>query len=80
MFSRCEPWPEADSSLLITETVTLAVQVNGKRRDQIQVAADADEEAIRRAVLDSESVRRHLGGRTPQKVIIVPGRLVNVVG
>jgi leucyl-tRNA synthetase len=75
-----EPWPEADRSLLIAETLTLAVQVNGKRRDEITVAADADEETIRRAALDSEPVQRHLGGRPPKKVIIVPGRLVNVVG
>jgi len=75
-----EPWPEADPSLLVAETVTLAVQVNGKRRDEITVAADADEGEIRRAALASEPVQRHLGGRPPQKVIIVPGRLVNVVG
>jgi leucyl-tRNA synthetase len=75
-----EPWPQADVALLVAETVTLVAQVNGKRRDEITVAADADEEAIRRAALASESVQRHLGGRTPKKVIIVPGRLVNVVG
>jgi leucyl-tRNA synthetase len=75
-----EPWPEADPALLVAETLTLAVQVNGKRRDEITVAADADEEAIRRAALASEPVQRHLGGRPPKKVIIVPGRLVNVLG
>ena len=75
-----EPWPEADPSLLVAETVTLAVQVNGKRRDEIEVPADADEEAIRRGRARIEPVQRHLGGRPPKKVIIVPGRLVNVVG
>jgi leucyl-tRNA synthetase len=75
-----EPWPEADPAWLVAETVTLAVQVNGKRRDEITLAADADEEAIRRAALGSEAVQRHLGGRVPKKVIVVPGRLVNVVG
>ena len=60
--------------------ITLAVQVNGKRRDEITVAADADEETIRQAALGCEAVQRHLGGRVPRKLIIVPGRLVNVVG
>jgi leucyl-tRNA synthetase len=74
------PWPEADPSLLVAETVTLAVQVNGKRRAEITVPADADEEAIRSAALGCEPVQRHLAGRTPRKLIVVPGRLVNVVG
>ncbi len=75
-----EPWPEADPAWLVAETVTLAVQVNGKRRDEITVAADADEETIRQAALGREAVQRHLGGRVPRKLIVVPGRLVNVVG
>jgi leucyl-tRNA synthetase len=75
-----EPWPEADAALLVRDVVTLAVQVNGKRRDEIEVAADAEDETIREAALASEKVQRHLGGRQPRKVIVVPGRLVNVVG
>ncbi|MDH5567970.1 MAG: leucine--tRNA ligase [Myxococcales bacterium] len=75
-----ERWPEADSGLLVQEVVLLVAQVNGKRRDEIEVPADASEEAIREAALASEKVQRHLGGRTPRKVIVVPGRLVNVVG
>jgi leucyl-tRNA synthetase len=75
-----EPWPEADATLLVDETVTLAVQVNGKRRAEIRVAADADESAIREAALTEPNVERHLDGRDPKKVIVVPGRLVNVVG
>ena len=74
------PWPEADASLLTDDTVKLAVQVNGKRRDEIEVAADADEATVREAALASENVQRHLDGREPRKVIVVPGRLVNVVG
>ena len=74
-----QPWPEADPELLVTETITLAVQVNGKRRDEIEVPADADEEAIRSAALASEKVQRHVGGKEPRKVILVKGRLVNVV-
>ncbi len=75
-----EGWPEADPALLVQETVTLAVQVNGKRRDEIQVAADAGEEEIRAAAIASERVQAHLQGREPKKVIIVPGRLINLVG
>jgi leucyl-tRNA synthetase len=60
--------------------VQLVVQVNGKRRDEIRVPAGADDAAIRAAALGAENVRRHLAGREPKKVVIVPGRLVNVVG
>jgi leucyl-tRNA synthetase len=73
------PWPAADPALLQAATVTLAVQVNGKRRDEIQVPAGADEAAVREAALASENVRRHLEGKSPRKVIVVPGRLVNLV-
>ena len=75
-----EPWPTADAALLEESTLTLAVQVNGKRRDEIEVPADADEETIRRAALASPGVARQLEGREPKRVIIVPGRLVNIVG
>jgi leucyl-tRNA synthetase len=74
-----EPWPEADPELLVAPTITLGVQVNGKRRDEIEVPADADEQTITAAALASEKVQRHLGGSEPRKVIVVPGRLVNVV-
>jgi leucyl-tRNA synthetase len=73
-------WPEADPARLVRALIRLAVQVNGKRRDEIEVPADADEQAIRSAALASENVQRHLDGRPPKKVIVVPGRLVNVVG
>ena len=76
----CEPWPVADPALLVDETVALVVQVNGKKRDELRVPADAGEAAVREAALALESVRRHLDGRAPKKVIVVPGRLVNVVG
>ncbi len=75
-----EPWPTADAALLEESTLTLAVQVNGKRRDEIEVPADADEETIRRAALACPAVARQLGDREPKRVIIVPGRLVNIVG
>ncbi len=75
-----QAWPRLDPALLVGDVVVLAVQVNGKRRDQIEVPVDADEAAIREAALASENVQRHLGGREPRKVIVVPGRLVNLVG
>ncbi len=73
-------WPEADAKFLVEDVVRLAVQVNGKRRDEIEVAADASQDTIRAAALESENVQRHLEGREPKKVIVVPGRLVNIVG
>ena len=75
-----EPWPVADPRLLVAETITLAVQVNGKRRDEIEVATGASEDEVRSAALAAPNVVRHLEGRTPKKVIVVPGRLVNIVG
>jgi leucyl-tRNA synthetase len=73
------PWPVADPALLRADTVTIALQVNGKRRGEVQVPAGADEAAVRAAALAHEGVRRHLEGKEPRKVIVVPGRLVNVV-
>jgi leucyl-tRNA synthetase len=72
-------WPEADAGLLVEETLTLAVQVNGKRRAEITVPADAGEEAVKAAALADEKVQRHLGDGPPRKVIVVQGRLVNIV-
>jgi leucyl-tRNA synthetase len=74
------PWPEADAARLTRENLTLVVQVNGKRRDEIVVPADADEATVTSAALASERVRHHLGERKPRKVIVVAGRLVNIVG
>jgi leucyl-tRNA synthetase len=71
------PFPEADPALLVDAAVTLPVQVNGKVRGRVEVAADADEDIVRAAALaEIESV---LEGRVPRKVIVVPGRLVSVV-
>jgi leucyl-tRNA synthetase len=75
-----EPWPKADKSLLVTEVVRLAVQVNGKRRDQLEMPVDASHPEIEKAALALANVRKHLDGREPKRVIIVPGRLVNIVG
>jgi leucyl-tRNA synthetase len=73
-------WPVADEKLLAVDTIRLPVQVNGKLRDQIEVAADASEDAVRAAALAAPNVQKHLAGRAPKKVIVIAGRLVNVVG
>ena len=73
------PWPVADASLLVADTVTLVVQVNGKVRDRIEVAADADEATCVTAALASDKVGVHLGGQEPRKVVARPPKLVNVV-
>jgi leucyl-tRNA synthetase len=72
-------WPEADPALLATETLRIVVQVNGKKRDDVEVPSGADEAALRAAALASERVRAVLQGREPKSVVVVPGRLVNVV-
>jgi leucyl-tRNA synthetase len=73
------PWPEADPALLRADTVTIAVQINGKRRAEIAVPADADAGATEAAALADAEIRRLLAGAAPRKVVVVPGRIVNVV-
>jgi len=73
------PWPEADPALLVDDTVTLPVQVNGKKRAEIAVAADAPKNVVEKMALAEEAVVRLLDGADPKKVIVVPGRIVNVV-
>ena len=72
-------WPQYDESALTQDSITLAVQVNGKVRAEINVAADADEEDIKAVALEQENVVKHLDGKEPKKVIYVKGRLVSVV-
>ncbi|MGA7328827.1 MAG: leucine--tRNA ligase [Rhodomicrobium sp.] len=74
-----ESWPEVERSLLIDDTVTIAVQVNGKRRDEIIVSRNADRADLEAAALRLESVTRAVNGRPIKKVIVVPERIVNVV-
>jgi leucyl-tRNA synthetase len=73
------PWPEADTALLVEEQVTLAVQVNGKLRDTLNVPRGLDRAAAEALALASDKVRRQLDGAEPRKVIVVPDRLVNIV-
>jgi leucyl-tRNA synthetase len=73
------PWPAPEKALLREETVTIAVQVNGKRRDELTIARDAAKEDIEAAALKLENVVRAVGGRKIKKVVVVPQRIVNVV-
>jgi leucyl-tRNA synthetase len=73
------PWPEVERALLVEETLTLPVQINGRKRADVTVARDAGEADIENAVLALEAVQRALEGKRPKKVIIVPQRIVNVV-
>ena len=74
-----ERWPEADESALAQSLIEIVVQVNGKLRGRISVAADADEDVISEMALADANVRRFVAGKTVRKTIVVPGRLVNVV-
>ncbi|MEX2107818.1 MAG: leucine--tRNA ligase [Solirubrobacterales bacterium] len=74
-----QPWPEADVGLLVTDTVTLVVQINGKLRDRIEASADASKEELLGLARASENVRRHLDGKEILKEVVVPGKLVNLV-
>ena len=73
------PWPKADKSLLAKDEIVLGVQVNGKRRSEILVAADAANETVEQAALSDEGVKRHIDGKTVRKIVVVPGRIVNIV-
>lgn len=73
------PFPVADPQYLVDDTIEFPVQVNGKVRSKITVAADADKAALEAAALADEKVQAFLDGATPKKVIVVPGRLVNLV-
>ncbi len=74
-----QPWPEFNPELAAEEEITLVVQVNGKVRDRIRVPADISEEEARARALASQAVQRHMGGAEPRKIIVVRGRLVNIV-
>jgi leucyl-tRNA synthetase len=73
------PWPDVDESALEADRIEMVVQVNGKLRARLSVSADADNESIEAQALADENVQRFVDGKAVRKVIIVPGRLVNVV-
>jgi leucyl-tRNA synthetase len=74
-----QPWPRADPALLVSDTVTLIVQINGKLRDRIEAPADAPQDELLRLARESEKVSRLLDGKEVVKEVVVPGRLVNLV-
>jgi leucyl-tRNA synthetase len=74
-----QPWPEVDEAAAAEEQITLVVQVNGKVRDRISVPVDIKEEQAKELALSSEAVAKYLQDKEPRKVILVPGKLVNIV-
>jgi leucyl-tRNA synthetase len=74
-----QAWPRVDEEAAAEEQITLVLQVNGKVRDRILVPVSISEDEARMLALESEAVKRHLGEHPPKKVIVVPGKLVNIV-
>ena len=74
-----EPWPKYDESKLVKSAVKMAVSVNGKPRDTIEVAVDLDDEEVKKIATSSEAVKRHLEGKEIKKIIVVKNKIVNIV-
>jgi leucyl-tRNA synthetase len=74
-----QPWPKVDADALVQDSIELVAQVNGKLRSHIRVAANASREVIEAAALQDETVVKFLNGQKPRKIVVVPGRLVNIV-
>jgi leucyl-tRNA synthetase len=72
-------WPEAEPAYLVLDTVKIVVQVNGKMRDSFEISAEASEDDLKARALGSDKVKPYLDGKEPKRVIVVPGKLVNVV-
>jgi leucyl-tRNA synthetase len=73
------PWPQAHEELAKVDTVEMPVQVNGKMRAKFAISVDASTEEVEKQALEKENVVKHLDGKTPRKVIVIPGRMVNIV-
>ncbi|MEL7211039.1 MAG: leucine--tRNA ligase [Pseudomonadota bacterium] len=73
------PWPVADEAMLVEDSVTMPIQINGKRRGELSVAKDLPKEEVEKLALAHDAVQKALEGATPKKLIVVPGRIVNVV-
>lgn len=78
-FVALAPWPVADPALLVQESITIAVQVNGKLRATLEVAKDTDNKTLEAEALAHESVQSYVEGKTIRKIVVVPGRIVNIV-
>ena len=74
-----QPWPTVDETLLTDDTVTMPIQINGKLRGQIKVQKDLSPIDIEKLALAETAVQKALNGNKPNKVIVVPGRIINVV-
>ena len=74
-----EPWPAVEPALLVEDSITLPIQINGKKRGDVTIARNAANSDIENAVLALDWVKRALAGKPPKKVIVVPQRIVNVV-
>jgi leucyl-tRNA synthetase len=72
-------WPEPEDALLVDDSVTYPVQINGKKRAELSIAKEASKEEVEAATLALEAVRKALEGKSPKKIIVVPQRIVNVV-
>jgi leucyl-tRNA synthetase len=73
------PWPTADKAALVEDEKLIIVQVNGKVRAKMTIAADATKEAVEEAAKGQQNVQQFIDGKTIRKVIVVPGKLVNIV-
>jgi leucyl-tRNA synthetase len=73
------PFPKADPQMLVHDTIEIPVQVNGKMRSKLSVAADVSDDELRSLAMADEKVVQMLAGATPGKIIVVPKRLVNIV-
>jgi leucyl-tRNA synthetase len=74
-----QAWPAVDEAAAAEDEITLVVQVNGKVRDRITLPVNVSDADAKSAALASEAVQKHLEGKPPRKVIVVPGKLVNIV-
>ena len=74
-----QPFPKVDASALVQDEIELVLQINGKHRGSLCVPAKANKEEIEAAAMACEAAQKHLEGQSPKKVIVVPGRLVNLV-
>lgn len=75
----CQLWPAYDEKALVRDEVEVVVQVNGKVRGRVTVAADASKDEVEKIALEQENVTKHTEGKTIRKVVVIPGKLVNVV-
>ena len=74
-----EPWPTYDESKTVLSNVKMAVQINGKVRDTIEVSKDEDDEKVKEIALSSENIKRNLEGKTIRKIIVVKNKIVSIV-